>query len=211
MSTTSKQDRQGSRTPADLERKYDLGAMGDRFAEVMGIALDAQTHSEAALDAIGRTNSVVADLSQEVDRISITVKDLDNVTSAEFLIGVINGQSTAKISADRLDIFGEVLNIKVKATNIDGDVTADQIDANGLKLRNESGVFFVDIDAGIITVAGKQIFVQETVNDFPIMNFKAGDHYYAVCVRCSFEKHPDGTYDWIPWQFVFKQSDYQSL
>lgn len=151
MSTTSKQDRQGSRTPADLERKYDLGSMGDRFAEVMGIALDAQTHSAAALDAIGQTNSVVAELSQKVDEISINVKDLDegtisnlstrvgvisasvsaidkNVNSAEFVIGIINKQSTAKISADRLDIIGKKLNIKVDATNIEGKVTAKQID-----------------------------------------------------------------------------------
>lgn len=130
MSTTSKQDRQGSRTPADLERKYDLGSMGDRFAEVMGIALDAQTHSEAALDAIEQTNSVVANISEEVDRISITVKDLDNVTSAEFLIGVINGQSTAKISADKLDIAGKKLNIKVDAANIEGRVTFGQLPQN---------------------------------------------------------------------------------
>lgn len=132
MSTTSKQDRQGSRTPADLERKYDLGSMGDRFAEVMGIALDAQTHSEAALDAIEQTNGVVANISEEVDRISITVKDLDNVTSAEFLIGVINGQSTAKISADKLDIAGKKLNIKVDATNIVGKLTASQISVKNL-------------------------------------------------------------------------------
>lgn len=155
MSTTSKQDRQGSRTPADLERKYDLGSMGDRFAEVMGIALDAQTHSEAALDAIGQTNSVVAKISEEVDRISITVKDLDegtisnlstrvgvisasvsaidkNVNSAEFVIGIINKQSTAKISADRLDIVGKTLDIKVEATNIKGKLIADQIEVEDL-------------------------------------------------------------------------------
>lgn len=151
MSTTSKQDRQGSRTPADLERKYDLGSMGDRFAEVMGIALDAQTHSEAAMDAVEQTNGVVADISKKVDEISITVKDFDSgmvtqlstkvdafsvyvsqlgtqVNSAEFVIGVINGQSTAKISADKLDIIGKKLNIKVDATNIEGKVTAKQID-----------------------------------------------------------------------------------
>lgn len=155
MSTTSKQDRQGSRTPADLERKYDLGSMGDRFGEIMGIALDAQTHSEAAMDAVEQTNGVVAELSQKVDEISISVKDFDSgkvtqlsakvdafsvyvghlgtqVNSAEFLIGVINGQSTAKISADKLDIIGKKLNIKVDATNIEGTLTAKQINVEDL-------------------------------------------------------------------------------
>ena len=36
---SEKQDRQGARTPADLERKWQFGK---RFAEIMGIALDAQ-------------------------------------------------------------------------------------------------------------------------------------------------------------------------
>lgn len=36
---SEKQDRQGARTAADLERKYQFGK---RFAEIMGIALDAQ-------------------------------------------------------------------------------------------------------------------------------------------------------------------------
>lgn len=35
----SKQDRQGARTPADLERKYNFGKT---FAELMGLAMDAQ-------------------------------------------------------------------------------------------------------------------------------------------------------------------------
>lgn len=36
---SEKQDRQGARTAADLERKYQFGK---RFAEIMGVALDAQ-------------------------------------------------------------------------------------------------------------------------------------------------------------------------
>ena len=47
----SKQDRQGARTPADIERKY---YFEKRFAEVMGVALDAQKSVEetrAKIDA----------------------------------------------------------------------------------------------------------------------------------------------------------------
>ncbi len=43
----SKQDRQGARTPADLERKY-----GQRFSEVLGIAEDSQQKAEQAQDAV---------------------------------------------------------------------------------------------------------------------------------------------------------------
>lgn len=44
-STLSKQDRQGARTPADLERRH---AFGRSFAEVAGIATDARTTAENA-------------------------------------------------------------------------------------------------------------------------------------------------------------------
>ena len=187
MSTTSKQDRQGSRTPADLERKYDLGAMGDRFAEIMGIATDAQTHSEAALDAVEQTNSVVADLSQKVDEISITVKDLDvgtlselsvevgkislsvenlndKVTTAGFLIAVINQQSTAKISADRLDIVGKTLDIKVEATNITGKLTAEQIDVKDLSAL-EATIGGWDINVGYLSHSWTEIYENQGVAD----------------------------------------------
>jgi hypothetical protein len=38
----SKQDRQGVRTPADIERKYNLGRLGQPFSETLGIATDAR-------------------------------------------------------------------------------------------------------------------------------------------------------------------------
>lgn len=38
----SKQDRQGVRTPADIERKYNLGRLGKPFSETLGIATDAR-------------------------------------------------------------------------------------------------------------------------------------------------------------------------
>lgn len=42
----SKQDRQGVRTPADLERKYGLGKLDENFANIMGIALGARDSVE---------------------------------------------------------------------------------------------------------------------------------------------------------------------
>lgn len=49
MSNISKQDRQGARTPADLERKYKFG---QSFAEVMGIATDAQKAACVAAEGV---------------------------------------------------------------------------------------------------------------------------------------------------------------
>ena len=54
---------------------------------------------------------------------------------ASIVIEAINEESAAKINADRLDIEGKTLNIKVDATNIEGKVTADQINAKDMNLQ----------------------------------------------------------------------------
>ena len=48
MAKNVKHDRQGVRTPADIERKYDLG---QDFTEVVKIASDAQRAAERAINA----------------------------------------------------------------------------------------------------------------------------------------------------------------
>jgi hypothetical protein len=62
----SKQDRQGARTPADLERKYNFGKS---FAEAMGIATDAREDAKnaqaAAAEALATANALDADLDQD--------------------------------------------------------------------------------------------------------------------------------------------------
>lgn len=50
------------------------------------------------------------------------------------IVEAINGQSSAKISADKLDIEGKTLNIKVESTNIEGEISAEQINAEGLDI-----------------------------------------------------------------------------
>lgn len=55
----SKQDRVYTRTASDLERKYNFGK---RFAEIMGIATDAQDTAKNALDAVSNLDN---DLTQE--------------------------------------------------------------------------------------------------------------------------------------------------
>lgn len=84
-----KQDRQGARTPADVER---------RFRNVPSVATDAQKRATKA--------------EQEVENLKVQ-----------------------KITVDRLDIDGQELNIKVAATNITGQITAEQINAKGLEVE----------------------------------------------------------------------------
>ena len=130
--------------------------------------------------------------------LSLYVKKTDNSQ----IISMINASANViTLNSNRLIINSDKFTL-----------TADgSVEATDIKLKNSNGNYFVDIDAGIITVAGSGIFVQETVHDFPIMNFKGWDHYYALCARCTFDEHPDGSYDWLPYQLVFRQSDYSGL
>lgn len=45
----SKQDRQGVRTPAHVEQKYNLGDLGKNFSEIMGIAQESRKTAQEAL------------------------------------------------------------------------------------------------------------------------------------------------------------------
>lgn len=124
----NRQDRQGARTPADLERKYNFE---QSFAEVMGIATDARTTAEKAETELTKE---VARIDKEISAHEASIGLLvDNgEVQGSIIIKAINDESSAKISADRLDIEGKTLNIKVDATNITGTLTAEQIDADGI-------------------------------------------------------------------------------
>lgn len=58
--------------------------------------------------------------------------------SGSLVIEAINGESSAKISADRLDIEGKELNIKVPSTNIIGTLSADRIRTGVIRSVNKN-------------------------------------------------------------------------
>lgn len=133
MITTNKQDRQGPRTPADLERKYQLGTLGVRFAEVMGIATDARKISVETSAAVGEVSSIVAKISEEVESISITVEDLDTGKLADLSVRI--GEITASVSecATKEELDGYVTHeklsseLKVTTEAITASVSADYV------------------------------------------------------------------------------------
>lgn len=72
--------------------------------------------------------------------------------SGSLVIEAINGESSAKISADRLDIEGKELNIKVASTNIQGSLSADQIRSGVLKSHSQLGEGQIGIwENGVLT------------------------------------------------------------
>ena len=162
----SKQDRTHSRTPADTENKF-LHNLGKTFAEIMGIATDARKTAEGTRSELSKSvaeiNKELTDKTAAIELQAKTItKQGENIAKLQekateqgasigllvdndgvkgsVIVDAINGQSSAKISADKLDIEGKTLNINVDATNIngllnvDGKIEADKIDANGLEV-----------------------------------------------------------------------------
>lgn len=108
-------------------------------------ATESRVNTVAAWkDAVDDDVSKISAIEQKADangaNIALVVKD--GKASGSLIIGAINGESTAKISADKLDIIGKKLNIKVDSTNIEGSVTAHSMliqTAKGKPLFSASG------------------------------------------------------------------------
>lgn len=78
----------------------------------------------------GETNTSLASIEQSVreNEANIGLVVESGNVKAGIIMEAINGdKSSIKISADKLDIFGEVLDIKVKSTNIEGYTYADKL------------------------------------------------------------------------------------
>lgn len=84
----SKQDRQGVRTASELERKYQFGK---QFAEIMGIALDAQknvtevesTLSDKILNQYSSFTRTTDEIKMEVGQLRETTEDIQNTIAEE--------------------------------------------------------------------------------------------------------------------------------
>lgn len=82
------------------------------------------------------TNQSIARIDELVkaNQASIGLVVDNGAVKGNIVIEAINKESAAKIAADRLDIVGKTLDIKVDATNITGTLTASQINATNLKV-----------------------------------------------------------------------------
>lgn len=108
----SKQDRQGVRTPADLERKYKFG---QSFAEAMGIATDANEYAKdakaAAAEALAAVNAFDTDLDQDeiFNRLTKGGKEQGLYLDKEKIYVNATYIKAGTLSGDRID--GATLNI----------------------------------------------------------------------------------------------------
>ena len=160
-----RQDRQGVRTPADLERKY---MFGKSFAEVYALAEDAKAAADKASEAVGKLDS---SLSHEEIFNRLTnygawqgvYRDGENIyMNASFI-------RSGTLAAERIDAD----NLKVKAANITGTLTAEQIDATSLKVNaaNIIGQLTAgQIDATNLKVSAANVTGQLTASQIDVEN-----------------------------------------
>jgi hypothetical protein len=163
----SKQDRQGVRTASDLEQKYDWGK---RFAEIMGVALDAQksvTEVESSLkhQILEQATSITRDTEK------IILSALTSYTQTEDLED-FKRTLKSELEVWAGEITGRVTYVEDGIKEVDGElqevfntiIKYFTFDVNGLTIGQVDNPNKVVIDNDEITIL---------VNDKPIQEFKA--------------------------------------
>lgn len=155
----NKQDRQGARTPADLERKYNFEK---NFAEIMGVALDAQKSVEESQEKINAelslklgkddNDQIVSMLNASADTVSLKSNRLEiqsdnftlsadgHITAAAGNIGgcsIVNGVLEIA-NANANNIVAREVDISGKITSEEGYLGSVQITAEGLSCGEDT-------------------------------------------------------------------------
>lgn len=100
----SKQDRQGVRTPADLERKYGLGKLDENFANIMGIALGARDSVERIQsDLRSEFSEQMTSFTRDTERIMLTALE-SYVETGDYEEYKKTVQSELNVLADKVTI-----------------------------------------------------------------------------------------------------------
>lgn len=145
---SNKQDRQGARTPADLERKYNFEK---NFAEIMGVALDAQKsveESQKRIDAelslkLGKDDNdqIVSMLNASADTIALKSNRLE-IQSDHFTLSKDGVIAAAAGNIGGCSIVNGVLEIANANAN---NIVAREVDISGKITSNEGSLGNIDI------------------------------------------------------------------
>lgn len=99
------------------------------LANVLQIATEHESKISQLTEWKDTTTTSIAEIEEKANEngASISMVVDHNGIRGGMLISAINGESFAKISADRLEIEGQLLNIRVPSVNIEGKLMAHQI------------------------------------------------------------------------------------
>lgn len=118
---SEKQDRQGARTAADLERKYQFGK---QFAEIMGIALDAQKSISVV------ESSLHHEILEQVTSITRDVEQIVLAATSSYVESTELAELRATLSSD-LAIMANMIAMNFEASTeltetVDGELRTVQ-------------------------------------------------------------------------------------
>lgn len=77
----SKQDRQGVRTPADLERKYPLGKLNDKTGDTSELGRQINQLSQSMSTFMASTNGAIAELTNEDTELNQAITNLEEAVA----------------------------------------------------------------------------------------------------------------------------------
>lgn len=116
----SKQDRQGARTPADIERKYNLGSLDKAFAEVMGVSTDTREAVDRLYSELrSEFTEQVTSLTRDTERIVMAALESYTKTGdLETLEQTV--QSELSVMAEKISMNFETTTKQI--TDVNGDL-----------------------------------------------------------------------------------------
>ena len=163
----SKQDRQGVRTAADLERKY---GFGQSFAKVYNLINETQENAREAIEELNKELDTEEIFNRLTNYGAIQTIYRDSTGNIYINASYIK---SGKLAAEYIDAE----NLKVKAANITGTLNANNVKITNLDASNITGgtlnAGMVDIinlsfdkiegcsvDAKYVTIDSKQYYVR---------------------------------------------------
>ena len=200
----SKMDRQGVRTPADLERKYNLGNLGKSFAEVMGISTDAREAVERIeSDLRNEFREQITSLTRDTERIVLAA--LDNyVETEEYEELKQTVQSELVVMADKIALNFDTTVEQI--TNVNGELQSvvDELqkhfdfNVDGLTIRAGENAMNLVLDNDLIKFEKNgQMFGWWDGVDFHTGNIVVGLNERAQFGNFAFVPRSNGSLDFL--------------
>ena len=149
----SKQDRQGVRTAADLERKYNFDK---RFAELLGIATDARESVDSlASELRNEITNQVTSITRDTEQIVMAaLSDYERTSDAETFRQTL--ESELKVMADTISMNFTSNTEQITKTNDDLQSVIEDLQkhfdfgVNGLTIRSGENSMSLVLDNDVI-------------------------------------------------------------
>lgn len=185
---SAKQDRQGARTPADLERKYNFGKT---FAEIMGIATDAR-------------ESVVAVEAEMSERYTTMMRDTESIimSALESYVETSDYEELRQTISTQLEVMSSEILMTFTTVTKKIDTVED-----GTRSEFETLYQYISAAGGRLTfsdsVTTRQLALDngviQFINNGDVRGSWDGDNFYTgnIVIKVS-ERAQYGNFAYIP-------------